>query len=436
MASLRARLFIGLALFILATGLGAGGLAFGWAFAEAIELQDAILLQIGGLAVINHLQAELPAQGGVDAEARVIIEEVGGSSASSQVGTVLPMIPKDLAEGLHTLARGGETWRVSVRMRSDGSRVAIGQPTAARDEIARDSALRTIVPLVVLIPCLMLVVGGVIHYSFRPFAQLAAQLDAKHNEELQQLPIAVVPEELRPFIAAINRLLERIAIMFDQQRRFIAHAAHELRTPITALGIQSENLERGELADETRNRLAVLKSGIRRTAHLLEQLLALAKYEESNQLDVPAIGLDLVAKAVVADFQPLAQARSVDLGFKRVEETPVLVESTGLAALVRNLVDNALRYSPQGKWVDVSVFRQGDQAILRVDDGGPGIQAADLDRIFEPFNRGRRSGGDGTGLGLSIVQRIVHKYQGSIILENASSAGETGLRVTVRFPLA
>jgi two-component system OmpR family sensor kinase len=436
MAGLRARLFAGTALLVVATGLAAGGLAFRWAFQEAIELQDAILVQVGELAVKNHLQAELPALGGVDAEARIVVEELSDAPDRPQSATVLPSIPNGLPDGIQTLPWRGEKWRVLVRTRPDGSRKAVGQPTAARDEIARDSALRTIIPLGALVPCLMLLVGVVIHWSFRPVSKLVSQLDAKRSDHLQMLPTHGMPIELHPFIASINRLLQRIAIMFDHQHRFIARAAHELRTPITALSIQAENLEHAELAEDRRNRLATLRSGIQRTAHLLEQLLDLAKYDENNLSHVPAVELDCIVKNAVAEFLPLARARSIDLGFDRIENVPVRVNPTGLAVLVSNLVDNALRYSPDGGQIDIGVSRQRDEAVLRIDDTGPGVPEAQLDRIFEPFNRGNRSDGDGTGLGLSIVRRIVDNHQGSISLENATSFGRTGLRVTVKFPLA
>jgi two-component system OmpR family sensor kinase len=436
MTSLRARLFVGLAVLVLAMGLAAGGLTFRWAFQEAIELQDAILLQIGMLAVKNHFRPELIPLSGVDAESRVAIEELDGAPASGQDGISLPSLPANLPDGLQTISRGHKQWRVLLRSRPDGSRVAIGQLTAARDEIARGSALRAVLPLCALIPCLMFLVAIVVHHSFRPVAQLAAQLDAKQSGHLQKLPMDGMPGELRPFIASINRLLERIGVMFDHQRRFIADAAHELRTPITALSIQAENLDSANLPEGSRDRLTVLKSGIRRTAHLLEQLLALAKYEAGNASNAPIVALDQIVKSVVADVLPLAQGRSIDLGFEHIDHAPVRVESTGLTVLLRNLIDNAIRYSFEGGRIDISVLSQGDEAILLIEDNGPGIPEPDLDRIFEPFYRGSRPEGDGTGLGLSIVRRIVGSYNGSIGVENVVLPDRSGLRVTVRFPLA
>jgi two-component system OmpR family sensor kinase len=433
MRSLRARLLGGILLCTIAMGLGSGVWAFRWAFGEAIELQDAILLQIGALA-INRLQTELPAQSGVDAEAKVVIKEIWSSTSGAENETVPPKIPRGIADGLYTISQGEGPWRVLVRTRADGSRVAIAQPTAARDEIARDSAVQAVLPFFALIPCLMLLTTVVIHYSFRPVTRLAKQLDdGKQSHHPQQLKSDDIPTELQPFINSINRLLERIAVMFDHQRRFIAHAAHELRTPITALAVQAENLKRSELPEDARNRLIVLGCGIQRSARLLEQLLALAKYEDGRTASL-AVRLDDVVKSVVGDYLTPARARSIDLGFSRLETVWVRGDDTALAVMVRNLIDNAIRYSREGGRVDVSVFRGEDRAFLLVEDTGPGIADGALDDVFEPFNRGAQVESDGTGLGLSIVRRIVDNHNGTIRLENVTSSENTGLCATVTFP--
>jgi two-component system OmpR family sensor kinase len=243
-----------------------------------------------------------------------------------------------------------------------------------------------------------------------------------------------MPLELLPFIASINRLLERIAAMFDQQRRFVADAAHELRTPITALSLQADNLDHTELPKESRDRLAALKAGIRRIAHLLEQLLALARYESAATSQAAPAAFDGIVKEVVADFLSQAQQRGVDLGFERVDRIFVDADSTALAVLVRNLIDNALRHTPDGGRIDVAVLRHGDHAVLRIEDSGPGIPEAELARVFEPFYRGRWSADEGTGLGLSIVRRVVETLGGSVALENLRAPERTGLRAEVRIP--
>jgi two-component system OmpR family sensor kinase len=432
MASLRARLYVGLAAIVLLTGFAAGATTFRWAYHEAIEFQDAILLQIGAIAVNNRIRAGPADQHGIDAEARVIIEELGQSALAADAG--LSRLPNNSPDGLQTLARGKASWRILVHTRPDGSRVAISQSTDYRDELARDSALRAILPLAVLIPCLMLLVGVVIRCSFRPVSQLAAQLDAKETDHLAKLPSAGMPKELLPFIASINRLLERVSAMFDQQRRFIADAAHELRTPVTALSLQAENLDRVELPPESRQRLSALKGGIQRTAHLLEQLLALARYDAGRAPQAPRTAFDDIAKKIVADFMPRAQAHGIDLGFEHVDRVFIEADGTALAVLVRNLVDNALCHTPDGGRIDIGLLRHCNHAVLRIEDSGPGIPQAELERVFEPFYRGNWSGGEGTGLGLPIVRRVAESLGGSVVLENILAPHRTGLRVNVQIP--
>lgn len=434
-ASLRGRLFAGLAVFIVGTALVAGYLAFRWAFDEAIELQDAILLQVGSLVANNRLEGKLPSEGNIDGEAQLLIQNLQPRNATNNSGSLRHGLPSDLSDGLQTITWNGEQWRILVRTRSDGSRVAVGQPTANRDEVAQDSALRTIVPLGVLIPCLMVVIAIVVDRSLRPLSSLAGHLDAKQSDHLEKLPIQGIPTELLPFVAAINRLLERIRMMFDKERRFIADAAHELRTPITALIVQADNLERVAFSGDGRARLQSLKTGTRRTAHLLEQLLALAKYDSEGVTDPPPSELDRIVKEVVADLLPMARERSIDLGFIRVEAVSVRAEPIALGVLARNLIDNALRHTPAGGSVDVGLFVENDHVVFQVDDTGPGIPDADLDRVFEPFFRGSRSRGEGTGLGLSIVRSIVEQCRGSIRLENKPHSEGSGLRVRVSVPL-
>jgi two-component system OmpR family sensor kinase len=268
--------------------------------------------------------------------------------------------------------------------------------------------------------------------------RLAGDLDARRADDLSSLPLAGTPSELHPFINSINGLLARMRLLVDQQRRFVADAAHELRTPITALSLQAENLDSVALPKRARERVAALKQGMHRTKHLLEQLLALARHEAipSGHAEMPLAALDRMAKEVVADLLPEAFNRGVDLGFALVEPLTVRSEPVMLAAIIRNLLDNALRFTPRGGTIDIGIYRQDDLAVLQIEDTGPGIASTDMDRIFEPFFRGCRPEGEGTGLGLSIVKRIAHNLGGGIVLENIAGAGRSGLRVTVRLPIA
>jgi two-component system OmpR family sensor kinase len=253
---------------------------------------------------------------------------------------------------------------------------------------------------------------------------------------MKPLPLAEAPSELRPFIASINGLLERMKSMMDRQRRFIADAAHELRTPITALGLQAENLAPLDLPESARERLAALKEGMARTKHLLEQLLALARHDADKSCDAAVVSLDGLVKGLVVELLPEAERKGIDLGFELIEPLATRGEPIMLTTMVRNLVDNAVRFTPRGGRVDIGVYREGGEAVLQIEDSGPGIPPGDIDRVFEPFFRGSRPTEGGTGLGLSIVKRIVDQLGGSIVLENICGPTLTGLRATVRLPAA
>ncbi|WP_051386592.1 ATP-binding protein [Bradyrhizobium sp. ARR65] len=431
--SLRGRLFIGLTAIIILTGAIGVMFVYEWAFGEAMELQDSVLIQLASVVQNGSFASGQPLQG-VEEDTDVWLIELGKT----------PRGPADdrqlfgLKDGLQIATRKGQPIRVLLQTRSDGSRFAVAQPTAVRDETARDMAFRTLLPIAALIPCLMLVTALVITRSLRPMVRLAGDLDARRADELTPLPLSGTPSELHPFINSINGLLARIRSLMDQQRRFVADAAHELRTPITALSLQAENLDSVDIPEAARDRLAALRQGMQRTKHLLEQLLALARHEAplAEAGEMPLAALDGATKEVVADLLPHAFDRGIDLGFQLVEPIAVRAEPVMLTTMVRNLLDNALRVTQRSGSIDVGVYREGEVAVLQIEDTGPGIASPDLERIFEPFFRGSYPQGEGSGLGLSIVKRVVERLGGSIRLENIGRADRSGLRVTVRLPLA
>ncbi|MDB5617843.1 ATP-binding protein [Tardiphaga sp.] len=430
--SLRGRLLIGLVLMILGAGMATGAIIFRWAFDEAIEMQDRTLTRIAAVTLQTRFPTGKPISSGTDDKSGIVIEELGNrpdGSAGSQL-----LWP--LKEGLHVATLDQHPWRILLRTRSDGSRIVVRQPTAARDGIARESAVYAILPFAAAMPFLMLVIALVVMQSLRPMVQLAEHLDARRSDDLKKLPLERTPRELHPFIDSINRLLDRVQVLLEQQRRFIADASHELRTPITALSLQAENLEQAELSEDGRKRLATLRDGARRTKWLVDQLLTLARYDIGHATAPVTTSLDRCAKDVVVDFLLDAVSHDVDLGFDRIEPIIVSGDSITLTTAIRNLVDNALRFTPRGGRVDISVFGNGANAVLEVRDTGPGIPPGDLDHIFEPFVRGSRPNGDGTGLGLSIVKRVAERLDGTVSLSNIDGSGTTGCRVVMTLPLA
>lgn len=424
MSSLRVRLVLSLTAFIIVAGLLAGAITYRWAFDEAIELQDSVLAQMAAVAVGGAHDVDDIGKFKLEPEARVTLDEIDPAhlTAKDEALNALP-------DGFHLTQRDGREWRVLLVTRSDKTRLAIGQPADIRNEVARANAFHILLPLAVLVPFLMLIVGVVIGRTLEPMAKLADELDRSRTRELDPLPSEGMPSELRPFVASINRLLERVHEMVEQQRRFIADAAHELRTPIAALSVQADNLTRTELPADAELRLAALRGGARRTAHLLDQLLALARSELSNTDSPAVVQADQCAKEVMAELLPLARERGIDLGFATLDAVGLAADPIMVATLFRNLIDNAIRYTPEGGSIDVRLYRKEDKVMFEVDDTGPGIHPSDIPRVFEPFFRGTQPIETGTGLGLSIVKRIVDHLNGTVSLENKT--GTTGLRVIV-----
>lgn len=423
--SLRLRLCLALGALVLVTGLGASALAFRWAFSEAIELQDSVLLQVAAVLGEGKPPGATSQPAAIDAEARVMVSEIEAGD---------PLISTELyPDGFHTVTRAGEDWRVLVRTQQEGARLAFAQRTAYRDETARDSALQAVLPSIALIPLLLLAVPLVVSRTFLPLRRLARQLDAKQSDHMVQISAPGVPSELLPFMASINRLLERIRVLFDQQGRFIADAAHELRTPITALSLQAQNLEHAPMSAEARARFETVQTGIRRVSRLLDQLLTLARFDLSSVSKDERVAINEIAKGILPDLLPVAQANNIDLGFTKDEKVFVAADVFTLGIAIRNLIDNAVRYSPQGGAVDVSIERCGSAAVVTVIDSGPGIAEDEINRIFERFYRGRRSDGEGSGLGLSIVHRIATRLGGAITLKSRTD-GAQGLRAILTLP--
>jgi two-component system OmpR family sensor kinase len=418
--SLRIRLSLWIAACIVLAGLVAGVLAFAVAYAEAVELQDGQLRQLAALASAGQLAAgpsALP-RGSADAENPLVIQPLANP------GGVLGALPPTLADGMHTVNVGGVPWRVAVRTPASGPRIAVAQPTSVRDEIARDGALHTTIPLLVLLPVLVALVAVVVQATLAPVGRLSAQLDQRKAGDVAPLDASAVPSEIAPFTDSINHLLERVRNLLAQQERFIADAAHELRTPITALGLQAENLERVVLTDEARERLVPLRAGLARARALLEQLLSLAA-QQAAQVPSQRVRLDQVVQRVIEDLAPLARARGVQVVMRPLPDVELAASEAQLAAIARNAIDNAVRYSPPGATVEVRVAQEPGWAELQVDDRGPGVPEAQRVRVFEPFYRVPGTAETGSGLGLAIVKTVADRLGGAVQLVSRAGGGSS-----------
>ena len=439
--SVQLKLSFTLSLAILVVAIVAGVFSFLSAFDEAHELQDDVLRQVAQLMDRQRLSPATPTTDtrpkDVDEESRVIVQRLGVVSPSAvgmDAGGTLPL-PATLSDGLHTLEVGGESFRVLVKTTVTGERIAVAQESGFRNEIARDGALRTVMPFLILVPVLLLIVADLVRKMFRPIAALSKEIDLRADQELHPVEDLHLPVEVRPFAVAINRLLARVGQSIESQRRFVADAAHELRSPLTAISLQAERLAEAEMSELARERLTVLRQGIERGRSLLDQLLTLAKAQSAADLAKSPVSVQGIYRRVLEGLMPLAEAKHIDIGVEGMQDAEVWASELDMIAVVKNLVDNAIRYTPEGGRVDLSVGVSQGKAELRIQDNGPGIPLAERDRVFDPFYRLLGSEQIGSGLGLSIVQTIAHRIGAEIRLDFADETQQTGLNVVVIVPM-
>ncbi len=332
-------------------------------------------------------------------------------------------------------AEGGGRWRTFAV--AAGERVIqVAQPLTVRRNLAADAALRGVWPLVGAAPLLAAGLWALVERLLRPLSRLARQVGERDAAALGALPEDGLPDEVAPLVHSLNQLLARLGAALDSQRAFVADAAHELRSPLTALKLQAQLIERAPDAASRREAQAALVAGVDRATRLVAQLLALARSEPgAAQPPLEPVALLPLARQVLADTAPLAQSRGSRLELNApglADDTTLAADPAALAVLLRNLVDNALRYTPAGGRVVVTLQREASQWTLQVDDSGPGIAAADRERVFERFVRGDYTGAEtGSGLGLAIVEAIARRHGGQISLDDAPLGG---LRARVSLP--
>lgn len=407
--SLKKHLSRTLALAIVLAGLVAGSASFFFAYVEAQELQDDTLRQVAALA---KGQGTGPAFEGwetlADDESRVIVLRLPKDP--------LPQwLPADLPGGFHTLVGPDGRMRVFVRSDGFGGRIAAGQATEVRDEIAINSALHTVVPLAILLPLLVWLTVRIVRRELGPVTRLAETMDEQSAVRPEALPDDHVPDEIAPFVRAINRLLDRVNRQIAEQRRFIADAAHELRSPLTALSLQVQNLEKAETLETMRQRAIPLRTGIERARRLTEQLLSLAR-SQANSPATQAVDVSKMARDLLAEYLPLAEARDIDLGLDDAGNVWLVAEPRMLHLVFKNALDNALRYTPRHGEVTLHLYTEGEEAVIEVIDSGPGIPVDERDRVFDSFYRIEGVGGEGSGLGLAIVRDAAARLGGTVSL--------------------
>ncbi len=430
MTSIRRTLLVTLLAAVAVVTVAASLLVYGLARDEIDSIFDyhlrQIALSIREQAPSGDAVVRAPAQG-FDYVVQIWSRD-GTRLFLSRPGTGLPETAR---LGLATVRAPSGEWRVYSAELADVV-IQVAQPMALRQELAFRAALRTLAPVLLMLPFLGLLVWRSVGRALAPLDRLAGAVGARTPAALDRIPEAEAPVEALPLVRSLNGLLDRLGAALATQRTFVADAAHELRTPLAALSLQAQLLERARDADERAAAFADLRAGLDRAARLVQQLLTLARAEPdaaSALRDEPVPLEDLVQQAVV-DHAVVAEARGVDLGATPLPGTAaVRGDPAALRTLLANLVENAVRHARER--VDVGAGIAAGRPYLEVVDDGVGIPAPERERVFDRFYRRAGAREAGSGLGLAIVQAVADRHGATVWLGDTPGGG---LTVRVEFP--
>lgn len=443
--SLQARLLALLLGLVTLVWLGAAWLTWAGARHELDELLDGHLAQAAALLVVQQAQthhddddevADAPSLHKyaprvafqVFHEDLIVMRSANAGSQPMSLST----------QGFSTRQLGdGAPWRVfATRGRENDVQVFVAEQMDARDAILRAVLRGLLLPLLFALPLLALALWWAVRHGLGPLRQLSHLLGQRRAQALTPLTLANAPSEIQPLITALNALFARIDTMLASERRFTADAAHELRTPIAAIRAQAQvALGAGADTAQREHALQLTLAGCDRATRLVTQLLTLARLDAcatQSTLDSSPLDMSAVVRQVASELAPGALARLQHLELDAPAPCPLLGDEALVSSLVRNLIDNALRYSPDGARVSLNVATVAGQPQLQVQDSGPGMSEAEIARLGERFYRLLGSAASGSGLGWSIVKRIAGVLGAQLHVSRSPELG--GLAVQVRWP--
>jgi two-component system, OmpR family, sensor histidine kinase QseC len=441
MNSLRLRLVI-----LLSVGLGVAWLVAAWfthaeSRQEIDSLFDAQLAQSAQVLLgttrhelherIEHGNDEIPVSHEYEQKLAFQIWDERGLLLRSATAPAVAMAGDK--DGYSDTTINSEPWRVFTRwdMRHEFM-IQVAEPKLAREYLARHITLKMLLPTFIALPILALLIWFGVGAGLKPLQQLRQEVKQRAANRLEPVVMTGVPEEVAPLTQALNDLFSRLQQAFEGERRFTADAAHELRTPLAALKTQAQVALRSVDDAERHAALKNVLRGVDRAARLVEQLLTLARVDpETAATDYRKVELNGLAAAVITDLEPLAHAKQIELTLEDGLPYSVIGDEAQLSLLLRNLLDNAIRYTPVGGRVAVTV-RNTDGIVLEILDTGPGIPKAEREQVLERFYRISGSKEEGSGLGLSIVRRIAELHGAR--LEFSDNETRSGLLVRVIWP--
>lgn len=456
MSSIRSRLLIWQISALLLTGLVASLLTYQLALNGFKEVQDNGLEQIAH-TVLRHDETPVPAPAG----ARPAPDTAGADSAStpddntidepdanepdegqfvSQVWSTKGQLiyssalddgPPLQAPGFHWVSWQDHLWRVFTLPRATRTaQVAVSMNERA--SIRSSLLMWLLLPMGLLVILLGLLIHEAVSRALRPLDHLSQEIGQREVAQLHALALEEQPEEVVPLVNTLNQLLSRLDRLLASQRQFLADAAHELNTPLAAIKLQAQLARRASDA-ERKAALDDLDVGIERAIHLASQLLQLARLEPDQRApDREPVDLGALVRQTVATFSAQAEHQGHDLGLVHADSPVITGDPQALRAMLDNLIDNALRYTPAGTRVDISLRSSADSVLLEVADNGPGIPARDRPRALQRFVRLNRTDTTGSGLGMAIVEETVALHGGTVELADTPDGG---LTVRIRLPM-
>ena len=409
--SLQVRISLALICMLLPLSILAGIFSYYDTYHETQEVQDDLLRQVA-----NYLDPS-----DADDEKHSLDNDNKISVQFPNTPNPIVSLPEQISDGLHTIQADDDDdyYRVYTRTTKQG-RIAVMQESDYREELAEMAAVQSILPMLLALPLIILLTVWITHRTMRSVKTLSDDLEQRQINDLSPMDTQNIPSEIQGFVVAINNLLQRTDENVRQQQRFIADAAHELRSPMTALSLQAERLNNMQLSAEAREQSALLQQSIQRNRHLLEQLLSLARAQAPEiQRPKTLISLQNQFRRVLQELMPLALAKGQDIGVAVENDCQIHADDTEIYTLIKTFTDNAIRYTSKGGRIDLGFDETAEYLNIWVEDDGPGIPPSERQRVIDPFYRILGTEQQGTGLGLSIADTIVKRHQGRLKLADS-----------------
>jgi len=395
---------------------------------ELDELYDANLQQYAHAVAAQHINIEdetslyqnnqVGAGKDIEGEQEFFLRVLAEDGRVLYVSHPNTKLPVPTTMGLSTEKIENKQWRFFA-LKAKNRTIQVAQSLKLRKTTIKETAYSLMVSQLAFIPLLVLLIFYAIRKALSPLSMLSKQIQHRDSYDLNPFADDNVPAEVRPLVQSLNMFMGKVSFMVDVLKRFTSDAAHELRTPITGLKLQLTALEQSNSKSERECAIKNLKSGIARSEQLVSQLLTLSRIDPDNKSrHIQSLNMLELVKESFQELLPLAQEKSIDIGLMKADDCEINASRQEIKVLINNILDNAIRYTPNGGKIDVSVISQAGNVNLEVKDSGPGIPQHELERVFERFYRGENQHIPGSGLGLAIVKEIAIQHKAIIQLSN------------------